>query len=218
VPDAPPDAGCAISAGVSPAIDGVHDLADYPAAQHVAPGAMMGADDAALAWDRQRLYVTVGSSAFASAYEPLHVYVEVGATLGTVQPAQGKEYGGLIAQLPFSPTHLIAARRVSDSGTGPYDGVFVPAGGWATRETALVDGSDVFVASDMSALSVQVPWTALGGCPSALRVVVHVVHGAAGNEWKDLVPTTHTPWLAPGGGYYEIDLTGETAVASWTLH
>jgi hypothetical protein len=26
-----------------------------------------------------------------------------------------------------------------------------------------------------------------------------------------------TPWLAPGGGYYEIDLTGSTPVAGWSL-
>jgi hypothetical protein len=218
IPDAPLDAGCGISTGVSPVIDGVHDLADYPAAQHVALGAMLGADDAAVAWDRQRLYITVASTAWASQYLPLHVYVETATTLGAAVPAQGKEYSGLVPQLPFSPTYLIAARRVSDSGTGPYDGVYAPASSWTMQQTPLVAGSDVFVSSDQAQLSVQVPWSALGGCPSALRLVVHVVNGASGNEWKDLVPTSHTPWLAPGGGYYEIDLTGEPAVASWHLH
>ncbi len=217
VHDAPPDAGCAISNGVSPMIDGIHDLADYPTAQHVSLGAMLGADDAAIAWDRQRLYITVASTAWASAYLPLHVYVEAATTLGTAAPSQGKEYGGLVPQVPFSPTHLIAARRVSDSGSGPYDAVYVPTSSWTTQQTPLAAGSDVFVSSDQAQLSVQVPWTALGGCPSSLRLVVHVVNGVTGNEWKDLVPTSHTPWLAPGGGYYEIDLTGEPAVASWTL-
>src|SRR5690349_18850863 len=90
--DAPPDAGCAISSGISPVIDGVHDLADYPAAQHVSLGAMLGSDDAAIAWDRQRLYITVASTAWASAYLPLHVYVETATTLGAAAPSQGKEY------------------------------------------------------------------------------------------------------------------------------
>src|SRR5207248_9421130 len=39
-PDAPPDAaGCAITSGVTPSLDGNGDLAKYPAAQQLAPGA-----------------------------------------------------------------------------------------------------------------------------------------------------------------------------------
>ena len=62
--------------------------------------------------------ITVGSIAFGSAYEPLHIYVETGAQLASSTAAQGKEYSGLTPALPFSPTHLIAARRISDAGTG----------------------------------------------------------------------------------------------------
>jgi hypothetical protein len=211
----PPDAGCAISAGVTPVIDGVDDLAAYPAAQHVTPGAMLGADGAAVAWDTTRLYVTIGSTAFESDYEPVHIYLETAAELTPAAPASGKEYSGLVPMLPFAPTHLIAARRTN--GVDAYDGVYLPAAGWTTRGPTLAPGTDVVVAADHHALSVIVPWTALGGCPTALRLAVHVVHAASANEWKDLVPTTHTPWLAPGGGYYEIDLTGTPAVASWTL-
>ena len=215
--DAPPDAGCAIAAGMTPAIDGVDDLADYPAGQHVTLGATLGSDGAALAWDRSDLYITVSSSAFTSAYEPLHVYVEAGSALAAAAPSTGKEYGGLVPQLPFTPTHLIAARRVTDSGSGPYDGVYLPGSAWTSVENPLVPGTDVFASSDQLTLSVKVPWTALGGCPTTLRLAIHVVNGAAGNEWKDLAPTTHTPWQAPGGDYYEIDLTGSTAVAMWQL-
>ncbi len=218
-PDAaPPDAGCAIAAGMTPALSGANDLAAYPAAQHVALGAMLGSDAAAIAWDRKKLYVTVTSSAFTSAYEPLHVYVQAGTALGAATPATGKEYSGLVPQLPFTPTHLIAARRVSDSGTGAYDGIYTPAATWTTVEAPLAAGADVFVSADQQTLSIEAPWSALGGCPTTLRLAVHVVNGVAGNEWKDLAPTTHTPWQAPGGGYYEIDLTGPIAVASWTLH
>jgi hypothetical protein len=85
-----PDAGCAISQGVSPAIDGVDDLLDYPTAQHLTPGAMLGTDGAALAWDAANLYVTVGSPAFAADYEPLHIYVESATTLHAPVPAQVK--------------------------------------------------------------------------------------------------------------------------------
>lgn len=215
-PDAPlPDAGCAISAGQAVTLDGVGDLAAYPSAQQLTPGAMLGADGAALSWDSQRLYITVQSTAFASAYEPLHIYVEAATALGQAAPSAGKEYSGLVAQLPFTPTHLIAVRRVSDAGTGPYDGVFTPAAQWSTRATALVDGTDVFAASDE--ISVQVPWSSLGGCPHALRLAMHVVNAQPGNEWKDLVPSTTTPWMAPGGDYYEVDLTGAPAVTGWAL-
>ena len=73
-PDAAvPDAGCPISAGVTPVLDGLNDVADYPAAQQLTPGAMLGADGAAISWDAQRLYITVQSAAFAQPYEPLHV-------------------------------------------------------------------------------------------------------------------------------------------------
>src|SRR5258706_3869612 len=75
-PDAALDAGCAISAGMTPMLDGTSDLAKYPSPQHVVLGAMLGSDDAAIAWDHAELYVTVTSSAFTAAYEPIHLYVE----------------------------------------------------------------------------------------------------------------------------------------------
>jgi hypothetical protein len=214
-----PDAGCAISEGAAPALDGNGDLAKYGSAQHFTLGAMMGSDDAAIVWDHRAIYVTMQSAAFATAYEPLHLYVEAVTGLGVPVPSQGKEYGGLVPQLAFTPTHVIGVRRVSDSGTGgPYDGVYTPASAWSTRATPLAEGSDVLVSSDGQTVSAIVPWSALGGCPTALRLTAHVVHGAVANEWKDLAPATATPWQAPGGGYYEIDLTGPTAVSGWAQH
>jgi hypothetical protein len=216
-PDAPiPDAGCAISAGLSPVIDGVADLDDYPSAQRLTPGAMLGADSIAIAWDASKLYITASSLAFESEYEPLHVYVESATALTAAAPAPGKEYSGLVPMLPFAPTHLIGARRTN--GVDLYDGVYLPAATWTTRGDSLAPGTNVFASADHRTLSVVVPWTALGGCPTALRLAVHVVHAVSANEWKVLVPSTHTPWLAPGGGYYEVDLTAPPAVAGWTLH
>jgi hypothetical protein len=211
--DAPPDAGCAISAGLTPTLDGSDDLSEYPAAQLLTPAAMLGSDAAAIAWNKSKLFVTVTSGAFTAPYEPLHVYVEPTTALAAAIPTSGKEYGGLIATVPFAATHLIALRRVSDSGTGGYNGVFLASDGWATRSEPL----DAIVSGDQRTVSIAVPWTVLGGCPTALRLALHVVHGQTGNEWKDLVPSTHAPWLASGGGYYEIDLTAPPAVAGWSL-
>lgn len=217
--DAPPGdsaAACAISDGPAILLDGMNDLAKYPDGQHVELGAMLGTDGAAIAWDPKDLYITIASTAFTSAFEPLHVYVEADH-LDPPVASSGKEYSGLVPGLPFTATHLIAVRQQDDGGGGAYDGVYVPDASWTTRATPL-DPSRVVVAGDHSAISVQVPWSALGGCPTTIRLATHVVHAAVANEWKDLVPSTHTPWLAQGGGYYEIDLTGAHTVASWSLH
>jgi hypothetical protein len=223
--DAPPDAStdappCTISAGHTIALDGTGDLAAYPAAQRITPGATVAAsDEVALTWDPTYLYLTVTSDAFLDASRPLHLYVEARPDLADATPAQGKEYGGLTAELPFSPNYLIALRRTNDFGSGPYDGVYIPSGAmpWATRSHPLDPGTDVFISSDNRTLSVRAPWTALGGCPLGLRLALHVVHGVVANEWKDLVPATHTPWMTPGGGYYDIALTGSPAISGWTL-
>ena len=216
-PDAPVLPGCAIAPGITPALDGSGDLADYPASQQLTPGAMLGADAAAIGWNPTRLFLTVTSNAFTAPYEPLHVYVETGTDLSAAAASQGKEYSDLTPALPFTPSHLVGVRRVSDSGTGgAYNGVFVPSDGWMNRTVALE--TSTFVSTDQRTISVVVPWCALGTeCPTMMRVALHVVHAQAANEWKDLIPSTHTPWQTPGGGYYEIDLTGGLAVSAWTL-
>lgn len=218
-PDAAP---CAIAQGQTPTLDGTGDYSEYLASQHISVGAPQGSGDvAAITWDPSYLYVTVTSDAFAGAFEPLHVYLEARAgALPAAAASTGKEYGGLTPALPFTPTHVIAARRQTDSGTGgPYDGVYTPTAAWATRGFALEPGSHVFTSTDLHTLSVRTPWSALAaaGCPTRLRLAAHVVHDVVANEWKDTIPSTHTPWLAPGGGYYEIDLTAAPTVAGWTL-
>ncbi len=213
-------AGCAIAGAAAITLDGSGDLAAYPAAQIVPIGAGFdGADAVRLSWSSTALYLTVHSAAFADGAKPYHLYLQAGTALPAAAPSTGKEYSGLTAQLPFTATHLIAMRRTNDFGSGAYDGVYVPTGtpAWSTRATALVPGTDVFIAADNAELSVRVPWSALGGCPTQLRVAGHVVNGGAGTEWKTLVPAAHTPWMTPGGGAYTIDLTGPAAVSGWSL-
>ena len=176
-----------------------------------------GDDAVRLSWSPTALYLTVHSAVFADGSRPFHLYVEAATVLPAATPSTGKEYGGFTAQLSFTATHLIAIRRTDDFGSGAYDGVYVPGGAtpWTTRATPLVPGTDVFASADQAELSVRVPWSALGGCPLRLRVAGHVVNGVGGNEWKTILPTAHTPWMAPGGTAYTIDLTGAPAVAGW---
>jgi hypothetical protein len=213
-------AGCGISTGDTVALDGNGDLAAYPASQVLTPGVPLAAGDRiAITWDPTYLYVTAVSASFAGELKPLHVYLETRALAAAV-PATGKEYGGDTPFVPFSPDHLIALRRTDDAGggTGAYDGVYTPAAAWTTKAFALVPGTHVFASADGGTLSVRTPWTALGGCPAAMRLAAHVVHGDVANDWKDTVPATHTPWVAPGGGYHEIDLTADPAIAGWAVH
>jgi hypothetical protein len=209
---------CAIAAGMTPLLGGSDDLTAYGSADQIAPGAPLGSDGAAITWDATNLYVTVESDAFEDAFEPMHVYLQTGSMLGSAVPSTGKEYSNLTPQLPFTANYLVAARQTSDSGMdGPYDGVYMPGSAWDDQALVL-GGSNVLVSPDDRTISVIVPWAALGGCPTAMRMTWHVVNAVAGNEWKELVPSTATPWQAPGGGYYDVDLTQPPAVASFVLN
>ena len=219
---APVDAGATClplaSGGIPIALDGVDDLGKYPASQILTPDPLtlnQPWELFGLAWDRDFLYVTQVSQGFEDEYEPLHVYLEASDALGTPTSTTGKEYSGLTPALPFAPTHVVAA-RVTD-GVDAYNGVYTPDAQWSTKALALVSGVDVFVSADRHTLAARVPLEALG-CPTHLRLAAHVVHDVVvANEWKDVVPTGHTPWAAPGGAYYEIDLTADPSVSSWTL-
>ena len=214
--------GCTgISTGDTIALDGVGDLARYPSEQLLAPGAPLSAgDQVAITWDATYLYVTVASTAFADAFKPLHVYLETASgALPSASPGTGKEYAALTPAFAFSPSHVIAVRPTSDSGTGgPYNGVYTLATAWATRSMSIDLGVDYWVPSSSSAVSVRVPWSALG-CPTRVRLSAHIVNQAVANEWKDLVPAGAQPWNPSGGpgAYYEIDLGADPAISGWTL-
>ena len=160
----------------------------YPAAQQLAPGAALGADGAAIAWDRTRpLHHGAPRTRSSSAYEPLHIYLEAGTALArrVAVDRQGVQRARPAAAVHAdradrgAPRHRRRHRRRTTACSSPD-------GGWTTRATPLAPGTDVFASADERTLSVAVPWTALGGCPTALRLAVHVVHASAGNEWKEL--------------------------------
>ena len=67
-------------------------------------------------------------------------------------------------------------------------------------------------------MSVRVPLAALG-CPTRVRLSGHVVNAVVAEEWKVLVPAGAQPWNPSDGpgAHYEIDLTGDPAIAGWTL-
>lgn len=217
--DAGTDAGiCAVaSAGDTLAFDGTDDLGKYPAEQVLTPGAPLETwERFGLTWDTDYLYVAMVSRGFDDELEPVHVYLEATTSLGAATASTGKEYSSLTPELPFTPTHVIAVRRTSDSGSGgPYNGIYTPASSWSDRAVPLVASTDYWVAADNHTIAVRIPWTDLG-CPGELRLSAHVVHAETANEWKDVVPAGATPWDSGGGAYYEIDLTADPAISGWT--
>lgn len=226
--DAGTDAGAAgptcpaLDPGDTLALDGSGDLAKYASSQILSVGGTVGsADEYGITWDQDYLYVTLESPVFADGFRPVHVYLEARASLAAPAHSMGKQYDGLTPRLPFDATHLIAVRPTSVADGIAYNGVYTPGASWTTFERELIDGVDVW-AGGTSALSVRVPWAALGVCPTTLRMTAHVVNGMiAANEWKDFIPLGAQPWGGMSGGdpgeHFEIDLTADPAVSGWTV-
>lgn len=209
-----------ISAGHTLALDGSNDIGKYMASQQLTPGGMLGSSDVlGISWDRDYLYVTLSSPAFSDGFRPLHVYIEASSgPLGAAAPGQGKEYDSLIAEIGFTPTHLIGVRPTNAAPMGmPYNALWTPAASWTTQAALLADGAGYWASS--SEVSARVAWSDLG-CPTNIRLTAHLVYAQPANEWKDFVPLTATPWMARSptatGGYYEIDLTGPPDATGWT--
>ncbi len=199
------------AAGDTIVFNGTNDFDKYPLEQTLTPGVTQQTwERFALTWDADYLYVTMVAIAFEDANKPVHVYVEAGSSLGAATPSTGKQYSGLTPNLPFTPTHLIAGRQQSNG----YSGVYTPASSWGNQIAQFQDGVDVFVAADHHTVSMRVSRYLLG-CPTTLRLVAHVVNATTGNEWKDVVPTSHTPWAANPNDYYEIDLDADPAISGW---
>jgi hypothetical protein len=187
-----------------------------------------------LSWDARWLHGVIVSKGFEDATRAYLLYVEVVDAKSPTQalPADGMTYLGLTPKLPFTPQVAIGMRSGCDlsDGYGPWCGVFRrdATGAFSQRLRLLpghdVGGAAVFVAADKHTLSFRIPRAALGPAAQApltgtsaakLRVVGHLVHGGAGDEWKDVLPPTATPWQAATTGYLEIDLAGAADAATW---
>jgi glycogen debranching enzyme len=185
-------------------LDGSDDLGAFPVEQREVPGVPLADwDGFALAHDEDYLYLAIVSPAFEDDLTPFLVYLQADPDAAIV-PSSGMTYAGLVPELPFTPTHTIALRAVSDAGdgVGPYNGVWVPGSAGWRQVGRLQQGVSFHVASDRHTLSARVPWAWLGD-PQQVRLVAHVVYAQPGEEWKDTVPAGHTPWDG-GGSYSEI--------------
>ncbi len=156
------------------------------------------------------------------------------------QTGLGMTYLGLTPKLAFAPQIAIGVRRSCDlgDGYGPWCGVFAapapsaaPGAAWSQRLRLQpgvdVGGAGVFVAADAHTVAFRVPRAALGAkalavqpgapaaAPAVLRVTGHLVHGGAGQEWKDVVPAFAMPWTNAATGYLLVPLGGDGDAASW---
>ncbi len=189
--------------------DGVADGGELPAGSMAAPGAPLAAwSQAGAALTDDHLLLTLVSPAFEQAFRAWVVYVQAfdGAPGGPATPAPGLSYSNQTATLPFTPTHAITLRRQSDAGdaVGPFNGVWEPDGSGSWRLVGrFATGRDAFFAADQHTGAVAVPRAWLGD-PGGVRLAAHVVQDVAGNEYKDLLPATHTPWTADGGAWLDL--------------
>src|SRR5690606_12727320 len=166
-------------------------------------------------WDADYLYVVVQSMAFADPYRPFSLYLEAAnGPAGAAVAGTGIEYSNLVPALPFTPTHLVSVRPLSDDGSGPWNGIWSQSGGTWTRQQGLLPQTEWWYAAGTHQLSFRIPRHAIGS-PTHLRIAGHAVNAVAANEWKNLVPMGHTPWSG-GGTYHEIMLSGPTAATNWT--
>ncbi|MEY3012025.1 MAG: hypothetical protein RIT45_760, partial [Pseudomonadota bacterium] len=218
----------------TPAFDGADDLDKTPKASRLTPGITLAPwERVSLAWDARWIYGVVVSKGFEDATRAFVFYLQVvppGAS-APPQTGQGMTYLGLTPKLPFTPEFAIGVRSGCDlgDGYGPWCGVFArdaATGAWSQRSrlapAAALGDAGLWVASDKHTVAFRIPRAALGPAAMApkpgttaasLRLAGHLVHGGAGDEWKDVVPAFAMPWMNAATGYYVIDL-GEAADAS----
>lgn len=206
-------------AGDTVALDGTGDFDAYDVAQTLTPGSTVQSwERFALEWDDDFLYITVVSELFEADYKTFNLYLEsASGTLGSATPTTGIDYSNLIPELPFTPTHAITLRKLSEDGSasGPWNGLWRPdSSGWYQQQR-FEYGRDVFLAADNHTISVRIPRAALGD-PAQLRLAGHMVNAETNNDWKLAVPAGHTPWATGGGTHYTIDLSGAHPVSSWS--
>ena len=204
--------------------DGVDDLGDVPQEQQYQDvGAAMESWSAwGLDWDDEYLYVVIVSPAFESQFKAVMLYLEgaQGAFGVDASPGQGMGYSDLTPWVPFTPSYVVSA-RVQEQGSVtevPWSGAYMlnQDGGW-DRVFGFAPGVHKWSSADLHTLSLRVPIEVVGS-PDRIRLAGHVVFEQAGQEWKELFPATHTPWLEGGGQFFEVDLGQEDhSSTNWVL-
>jgi hypothetical protein len=197
------------------ALDGERDFDDFAPAQRAQPGIRYDTwDHFALDWDDDYLYLAMASPAFESTRErPLVLYLQSAASPAGA-PRQGLTYSMQTPTIPFAAEYAILLRRQSDlgDGAGPFNGIFRFDGARWRRVMRFVQGRHFWVGSDMNrTLSARISRAQLG-LPTRVRLAGHVITG--GSNYNDVLPSTHTPWTATGGGHFEIDLTAASRAAT----
>ncbi|MCB9638514.1 MAG: hypothetical protein H6727_06345 [Myxococcales bacterium] len=202
------------------AMDGNNDYNKFPSTQSLTPGATLETwERFALTWDDDWLYVAVVSKGFEDDLRAFMLYVEPAQTASApTAQSTGMTYLQQTSQLPITATHLIGVRYKTDNqdGLGPWSGVWRrEAGGWVQQQR-FKEGRDVWSASDRHTMSFRIRRSALGGT-RWIRLVGHLVYAVSGNEWKAVLPSTHTPWTSSGVGFLQIDLDQSKASSAWLV-
>lgn len=178
-------------------LTGESDFDKFDAEDRYEPGAPL--EDwsrTAVAYDDRYLYLVQVSRAFEEPFAAWNVYI------GTPGTGDGLEYSNLTAALPIDANWLISTRRSNDLAD-PWNGIWKFDSGW-NRIARLQPQVDHWLSDDQHTLSVRIP-RAIFEDAENLWMVSHVVWAQPANEWKEVFPSTHTPW-ADGGEAHALGL------------
>ncbi len=199
--------------------DGSEDLGKLSPDQQVEPGAPLEPWSRwGLEWDDRFLYVALVSPLFQDDFKAAMVYIEpVLDERPESLTRQGVDYSGQRAVLPLDASYMISWRWQQSGAAGdePWSGVYTWRDGSWQRVWGMTPGEHLWGASDRHTMSVRVP-LGLFGPARRWRLVGHAIHGEPGEEWKELLPASHTPWDG-GGGAIEIDLDGAHGQENWMV-
>lgn len=200
--------------------NGTNDLNKLNTKQVVTPGITLETwERFGLTWDKDWIYIAVVSKGFRQDLKPFNLYIQAGgASLPVAQSSTGLNYLNQTANLPFTPTHMVGVRQKTDAndGFGPWNGVWKNTSGKWSLQTRFQSGVDFWVAGDKHTVAYKIHRAELGW-PKTLRLSGHFVNAIPSNEWKVVVPKSHTPWKTSSQGYLELSLGSSTDSSKWLI-
>ena len=196
---------------------GSNGLSEIPTGNQITPGLALDAGDrVALDWDSSGLYLAVATVMFSDQTKAYVLYLETTqSSFSAAVSNTGIEYASLTAEVPFDAQYAIAIRGTVDDveGGSAWTGLYErKVGGWELV-AAFVDDDSMWRTT--GEIDVVVPFSLIG-TPTSIRIAGHAINEVVTQEWKDVIPTGHTPWATSTSGFYEIDLSGTHTVSSWT--